>query len=234
MVAVPAVLVAVLVFAAEEAGTPGPVELTTELDKTSYAVGVQVGNSLKRPGMEINVDLFIRAIRDVVAERELALSGEEVQQVLTDFQRRMMAKQMEIRQKEAEENLAAGKAFLEENATKEGVKVLSSGLQYKVLTEGTGLTPSATDRVKVNYRGTFIDGTEFDSSYKRGQPAEFAANRVITGWTEALQLMKEGAKWQLFIPANLAYGAQGRPPTMPPNSALIFEVELIEIVGSSE
>jgi len=149
---------------------------------------------------------------------------------MAEFQQRMIARQQEMLRKEAETNLAAGNAFLEENKGKPGVVVLPSGLQYKVLEEGTGRTPTATDRVKVHYQGTFVNGEEFDSSYRRNQPAEFQVNRVIAGWTEALQLMKEGAKWQLFIPADLAYGERGRPPSMPPNSTLIFEVELIEVL----
>ena len=180
--------------------------------------------------MEVNLSPFLRGLNDVMADRELALEEQELRQVMMEFQQRMMAKQREMRQKEAEENLAAGEAFLQENSTKEGVSVLPSGLQYKVLKEGTGAIPTATDRVKTNYRGTLIDGEEFDSSYDRGQPAEFAVTGVIAGWTEALQLMKEGARWQLFVPGNLAYGARGRPPRIAPNATLIFEIELIEIL----
>jgi len=154
---------------------------------------------------------------------------------MTEFRKRMMAKRQEQRRKEAEENLVKSKAFLDENKTKPGVQVLPSGLQYKVLKDGTGRTPTVNDRVKAHYRGTLIDGTEFDSSYKRGEPSEFAlkgVRGVIPGWTEALQLMKEGAKWQLFIPPDLAYKEQGSRGAIPPNAALIFEIELLEILST--
>jgi len=228
------VLVVVPVCAADDIATPQPVELKTDLDKSSYALGVQMGRSLRRPGIEIDSEMLIRGLRDVMADREFALSDEEQQQVMKAFQQRMIAKQREILEKEAIANLAAGQAFLENNAKKEGVIVLPSGLQYKVLDEGTGRTPTEADRVKTNYRGMLTDGTEFDNSYKRGQPAEFPVNRVIPGWTEALQLMKEGAKWELYIPADLAYGTRGSPPRIPPNSPLFFEIELIEIVETAE
>ncbi len=225
------VLVAGPVWAAEGSATSQPVELKTDSDQTSYAVGVQMGKSLKRPGMEeLDIELLIRGLRDVVSGGPIALSDSEQQKVMTAFQQRMRTRQREVIEQETNENLAAAQAFLDENGKKEGVIVLESGLQYKVLQEGTGRSPSATDRVKTNYRGKLIDGTEFDSSYEQGQPAEFAANRVIPGWTEALQLMKEGATWELYIPANLAYGTRGSPPRIPPNSALVFEIELIEIV----
>jgi len=152
-----------------------------------------------------------------------------MKQVYTAWQQKMRAKMAAKQAKEAAENLAAGTAFLEANKAKEGVKVLPSGLQYKVVKEGTGNTPTADDKVKTHYRGTLIDGTEFDSSYKRNQPAEFGVTKVIKGWTEALQLMKVGGKWELYIPANLAYGQRGRP-SIPANSTLIFEIELLEIV----
>jgi len=225
-----AMVLAVSVEAAEEGPAQPVVKLETEMDKVSYALGTRVGEGFKQGGVEVSLDLFMRGVKDVLAERELALTADEMQQVMAEFQQRMMAQQMELRQKEAEANLAEGTAFLDANKDKPGVMVLPSGLQYKVLEEGTGPSPTPTDRVKVHYRGTFVNGEEFDSSYKRNQPAEFQVNGVIAGWTEALQLMKEGAKWQLFIPANLAYGERGRPPSMPPNSTLIFEVELIEVL----
>jgi len=228
-------LVAGAVYAADDSATVQPVELKTDFDKSSYALGVQMAISLKRPGMEeVDIEMLIRGLRDVMADRNLALSDEEQQQVMTGFRTRLMAKQREAREKETKDNLAAAQAFLEENAKKEGVIVLPSGLQYKVLRDGTGRTPTETDRVKTNYRGMFIDGTEFDNSYKRGQPSEFDVTGVIPGWTEALKLMKEGAKWELYIPADLAYGPRGRPPRIPPNSALVFEMELIEIVEAAK
>jgi FKBP-type peptidyl-prolyl cis-trans isomerase FklB len=243
-------LLAIAVYAADEQAKPAPapapapadpnaeakeqkaVALVTEMDKISYAIGTQIGQSLSRQEMEINVETLIQGLRDSLAGKELAMSQQQMQQLMMAFQQRMMAKQQQRQQADqakGAENLAAGKAFLEANKDKEGVKVLPSGLQYKIIKEGTGKTPTATDKVKTNYRGTLIDGTEFDSSYKRNQPAEFAVKGVIPGWTEALQLMKEGAKWQLYIPADLAYRDRARP-TIPANSTLIFDIELIEIV----
>lgn len=223
-------VLAVSIQAAGEDPAEPAVKLETEMDKVSYVLGSRVGEGFKQGGVEINLELFMQGIKDVLAEREPALSADEGQQVMAEFQKSMMARQQEMLRKEAEANLAEGTAFLDENKTKPGVVVLPSGLQYKVLEEGTGRMPTATERVKVHYRGTFVNGEEFDSSYKRNEPVEFQVGGVIPGWTEALQLMKEGAKWQLFIPANLAYGERGRPPRMPPNSTLLFEVELIEVL----
>ncbi|MEJ2703847.1 MAG: FKBP-type peptidyl-prolyl cis-trans isomerase [Sedimentisphaerales bacterium] len=203
--------------------------LKTEQDKVSYIIGTQFAQSIKRQNVEVSLEPLILGIRDVLEGKTLRLTKEETRKVYTAFQQRMRAKQAAERAKLAAENLAKGKAFLDANKTKEGVKVLPDGLQYKVIKEGTGATPTATDKVKVHYRGTLIDGTEFDSSYKRTQPTEFQVNAVIKGWTEALELMKVGAKWELYIPPDLAYGERGRPG-IPPNSVLIFEVELLEIV----
>jgi FKBP-type peptidyl-prolyl cis-trans isomerase len=203
--------------------------LGTELDKVSYIIGTQIAGNLKQAQIEVNIDLLAQGIKDVLAGNELALSQDEIKTVYAAWQEKMRQKQADEKAKAASENLAKGTAFLEANKAKEGVKVLPSGLQYKVIKEGTGNIPVATDKVKTHYRGTLIDGKEFDSSYKRGKPAEFPVARVISGWTEALQLMKEGAKWELYIPANLAYKEPGRPG-IPPNSTLIFEIELIEIV----
>ena len=218
-------LLAVSAYAAEQKPAQEPVKLESETDKLSYGLGVRTGQGFKAGGFQIDLEMFVRAIQDVLAERELALGPAEMQQVMMDFQKRMIAKMQE----QSAKNLAEGKAFLEENKNKSGVKVLPSGLQYKVLTKGTGRTPAATDMIRAHYRGTLIDGTEFDSSYKRGQPLERPLNGLIPGWTEALQLMKEGSKWQLFIPPNLAYGERSGGP-IPPNSTLVFEMELIEIV----
>jgi FKBP-type peptidyl-prolyl cis-trans isomerase FklB len=203
-------------------------ELKDLKDKESYSLGYQFGQSLKLQGLDINLEVYTSGIRDALGGTKPPLSQEEMQKTVSELQQRLMA----ARQKELKEmgvkNLAEGKAFLEENKKKEGVKTLPSGLQYKVLKEGTGKTPKATDEVTVNYKGTFINGTEFDSSYKRGKPATFQLDKVIRGWTEALQLMKEGSKWQLFIPPELAYGDRGGGP-IPPNTTLIFEVELISV-----
>ena len=173
-------------------------------------------------------------LKDALEGNKLVLSQAEMKQVYDAWQKKMRAKQAAKQAAEAAKNLAAGTAFLEANKAKEGVKVLPSGLQYKVVKEGTGNIPTTKDKVKTHYRGTLIDGTEFDNSYKRNRPAEFPVTGVIKGWTEALQLMKEGAKWELYIPANLAYGERGTPGGIPANSTLIFEIELLEIVKPAE
>jgi len=236
-------VMAISVFAAEKASQPTvsaptieaqatPTEvsaLKTELDKVSYIIGTQIAQSIKKQGVEVNLEPLMLGLQDVLEGKTLKLTQEETRTVYTAFQQRMRAKQTAERAKLATENLAKGKAFLEANKAKEGVKVLPSGLQYKVIKEGTGDTPTADDKVKTHYRGRLLDGTEFDSSYKRNQPAEFGVKGVIKGWTEALQLMKTGGKWELYIPADLAYGERGRP-SIPPNSVLIFEIELLEIV----
>ena len=203
--------------------------LKTEMDKISYAIGTQIGQNFKQQGLEIRLDALMHGLRDVMKDKELILSQDEMRQIMMDFQKRMQAKQQELQKVEGSKNLTEGKSFLEKNKKKEGVKELPSGLQYKIITKGTGETPTASSKVKTHYRGTLIDGTEFDSSYKRNTPAEFTVTGVIKGWTEALQLMKVGDKWELYIPANLAYGESGRPK-IPSNSTLIFEIELLEIV----
>jgi FKBP-type peptidyl-prolyl cis-trans isomerase FklB len=204
-------------------------ELKDQKDKESYSLGYQFGQSFKSQGVDINLDIYASGIRDAFGGKEPQMSQEEIRATLTSLQQRVMAaRQKELREK-AEKNLKESKAFLVENKKKKGIKTLPSGLQYKVLTEGSGKMPKAEDTVTVNYKGTLIDGTEFDSSYKRGQPATFQVNGVIKGWTEALQLMKVGAKWQLFIPPELAYGERGAGSTIAPNSTLIFEVELLTV-----
>jgi FKBP-type peptidyl-prolyl cis-trans isomerase len=205
------------------------VSLRSEMDKVSYAIGSQIGQNFKRQGIEIRLEIMMQGIKDALEGKEAALSQEEMRQVMTSFQQRLREQMQVRRTAEAAKNLGEGKTFLEANKAKEGVKVLPSGLQYKVLKEGTGKTPTADDKVKTHYRGRLIDGTEFDSSYKRGKPAEFPVKGVIKGWTEALQLMKEGAKWELYIPPDLGYGERGTRG-IPPNSALIFEIELLEVV----
>ena len=203
-------------------------ELKDRKDKESYSLGYQFGQSLKIQGVEINLDVYLSGIKDFLDGKQPAMTPEEIRTTISELQQKIMA----LREKElkdlAEKNLGPSMTFLEENKKKEGIKVLPSGLQYKVLTEGSGKTPKATDSVTVNYIGTLINGTEFDNSYRRGQPVTFQANAVIPGWVEALQLMKEGSKWQLFIPPALAYGERGMGP-VPPNSTLIFEVELISV-----
>lgn len=212
------------------------IELKDRKDKESYSMGYQLGENLKKQKIEVNIDAYDEGLRDSLGGREPQLSSEEVRSMIGALRQRLMAEQ-QIKTKGApSKNLSEAKTFLEENGKKEGVKTLPSGLQYRVLAEGSGRTPKKTDTVTVHYRGTFINGVEFDSSYKRGKPQSFRVDKVIPGWTEALQLMKEGAKWRLFIPPELAYGARGQPgrtkgktTPIPPNGALIFDVELISV-----
>ena len=194
------------------------------MDKFSYAIGLGIGQNLLSMGAQgINVEDFAQAIADVLNRKETAISHNEAREIVNKYF-------MELEEKMNAENIEKGKAFLEENAKKEGIVTLPSGLQYEVITEGNGKKPSATDRVKCHYEGTLIDGTLFDSSVKRGQPAVFGVNQVIKGWVEALQLMSEGSKWRLYIPSELGYGAQQAGEMIPPHSTLIFEVELIEVL----
>lgn len=205
------------------------VDLTSTRDKISYSIGTRIGKDFSRQQLDLDPDILSRGIKDAMEGKGMLMTEAEVQAVLQKFQQEQMAAK-EVQMKAiGEKNAKEGAAFLAENAKKDGVATLASGLQYKILTKGTGKTPTQTDTVTVNYRGTLIDGQEFDSSYKRGQPATFPVNGVIRGWTEALQLMKEGAKWQLFIPAELAYGERGAGQTIGPNATLVFDVELISI-----
>jgi len=204
-------------------------ELKDRKDKESYSLGYQFGQSLKLQGVDIDLDVYSSGIRDALGGKEPRMKADEIRATVSELQKRIAAERQKELGEMAVKNLADAKAFQAENGKKEGVKTLPSGLQYKVLAEGSGKTPKATDTVTVHYRGTFINGMEFDSSIGRGQPATFQVNGVIRGWTEALQLMKEGTKWQLFIPPELAYGEKGMPPRIPPNSILIFEVELISV-----
>ena len=194
------------------------------MDKFSYAIGLGIGQNLLSMGAQsINVEDFAQAIKDVLDRKETAISHNEAREIVNKYFE-------ELETKLNAENIEKGKSFLEENAKRPGVVTLPSGLQYEVITEGNGKKPSATDRVKCHYEGTLIDGTLFDSSIKRGEPSIFCVNQVIKGWVEALQLMNEGAKWKLFIPSELAYGAQQAGEMIPPHSTLIFEVELIEVL----
>jgi FKBP-type peptidyl-prolyl cis-trans isomerase len=201
-----------------------PPQLKDLKDKASYSIGLNFGMNFKRQNVDLNSDAFAAGFKDGMSGRNPLMSEQEVRDTMAAFEKDMQQKQGEMAQKNGAE---AGK-FLAANKTKEGVKTTSSGLQYKALKEGNGAQPKSSDTVIVNYRGTLIDGTEFDSSYKRGEPATFPVGGVIKGWTEALQLMKVGSKYQLFIPASLAYGEQGRPG-IPPNATLIFEVELMDV-----
>lgn len=202
-------------------------ELKNESDKVSYSLGYQIGSDFKRQGVELNPAFLVKGIQDSIAGTTPIMTPEEMGKTMVELKKKIIAADTEKRRKTAEKNLSEGKKFMEENAKKEGVKTLPGGLQYKVIKEGSGAMPKATDMITAHYRGTTIDGTEFDSSYG-GEPATFQLNMVIKGWIEALQLMKEGAKWQIYIPPDLAYGEQelGR---IQANSTLIFDVELISV-----
>jgi len=203
-------------------------DLETKMDKVSYVMGHNIANNFKDQKIEIQMDAFVQGIKDGLKEDVNIFNPKEVQEIMTEYQN-IMRDKMEIERKDISKiNLKEGKAFLAENKEKEGVVTLESGLQYKVLKEGTGPFPKATDRVKTHYVGTLIDGTKFDSSIGK-EPITFSVNGVISGWTEALQLMKVGSKWKLFIPSKLAYGENGAGNRIGPNAALIFEVELISI-----
>ena len=204
-------------------------ELKTPAEKLSYAMGLEIGTSLKKLPAEIDFAVFVQAIEDGFKGKEPLLTQQQAIEVKKEFAKKVNEERARKRMELAEKNQKEGEAFLAENK-KKGVVTTESGLQYVVLHEGDGPKPEATDRVKVHYRGTLIDGTEFDSSYKRGTPATFSLKGVIAGWTEALQLMKVGSKNRLFIPSELAYGKRGRGPNIGPNAVLIFELELLEIV----
>ena len=206
-----------------------PLTLNTPKDKISYAIGQNIGKSLKRDGVDIDPAILLRAIKDALADKKSLLTDQEVQATLTTLQADLLKQQELLAQQAADTNKKAGDTFLAANKEKEGVVTLPSGLQYKILQDGTGPKPAPSDTVSVNYRGTLLNGTEFDSSYKRGQPATFAVGQIIKGWTEALQLMPVGSKWQLFIPSDLAYGPRGAGRDIGPNSTLVFEVELLSI-----
>ncbi len=204
-------------------------ELKTSSEKLSYALGLEIGSSLKEIQPKIDLTIFARGVGDILEGKDLLLTSQQVAEVKKDFLKKMQEERARQGKVLAEKNRKEGEAFLSGNKKKKKVITTASGLQYIVLREGDGPVPKATDRVKVNYRGTLIDGTEFDSSYKRGQPAAFPVKGVIPGWTEALQLMKVGSKYRLFIPANLAYGTRGAGRQIGPDATLIFEIELLEI-----
>jgi FKBP-type peptidyl-prolyl cis-trans isomerase FklB len=197
----------------------------TQKERLSYSIGLNVGANLKAQGIEVNPQLIAQAISDVFSGKKPLMTDTEVQETLTSLQNDMKAKAMS----QAEDNKKKGDAFLAANSKKPGVVTLPSGLQYKVIKNGTGPKPKATDTVITNYRGTLLNGNEFDSSYKRNQPATFPVNAVIKGWTEALQLMPVGSKWELYVPPTLAYGERGAGGVIGPNETLVFEVELLSI-----
>ena len=204
-------------------------ELKDDKEKVSYSIGLDIGNTFKKQNMDINPDILMAGLRDALTGKTPLLNEEQVKEVMMAYSKTMMEAQANRAKEAGKKNLEIGEKFLAENKTKEGVKTTPSGLQYKVLKEGSGTPPKETDMVETHYRGTLIDGKEFDSSYKRNEPTTFPVNRVIKGWTEALQLMKPGSKYQLFIPASLAYGERGAGQDIGPNETLIFEVELLGV-----
>jgi len=197
--------------------------------KVSYSIGVSIGSNWKRQGVEVDLDILNKGLKDALSGGTLLLTEQEVRDVLMAYQQKLQTGREEQRRQLAEVNKRDGEAFLAANKEKAGVVTLTNGLQYKVIAQGAGDTPKTTDTVLVNYRGTLIDGTEFDSSAKRGEPATFPVTGVIKGWTEALQRMKVGSKWRLFIPSDLAYGQFGREPAISPNATLIFDLDLLAI-----
>jgi FKBP-type peptidyl-prolyl cis-trans isomerase FklB len=226
------IVVSTSLYACNDKGNDGqPVNqpLETLQQKASYSFGVDVASRLKQQGVKLDVNALNRGITDAYTGSELALTEEESLQAKTAFQTQLRDALMKEQTAVGEKNVAAGKAFLEENGKKPDVVTTASGLQYKVLNTGDGKQPKETDTVSTHYKGTLIDGREFDSSYKRNTPAEFPVNGVIKGWTEALQLMHVGDKWQLFIPSELAYGATKRSELIEANSTLVFEIELLSI-----
>jgi FKBP-type peptidyl-prolyl cis-trans isomerase FklB len=218
-----------VLFAATLASAQDATVLKDQKDKVNYGVGVNIGYNLKNFPVALDLDLLIRGMKDSLSGAKLLMTEEEIREVMTAVQKDVAAKH-EARMKElGEKNKNEGEAFLAENKKKEGVVSLPSGLQYKIVRAGTGKTPADTDTVTVHYSGTLLDGTIFDSSYRRGEPATFPINGIIPGWTEALKLMQEGAKWQLVIPPDLAYGERGAGAAIGPNATLLFDVELISI-----
>jgi FKBP-type peptidyl-prolyl cis-trans isomerase FklB len=214
--------------------SPSSSALPTQKDKASYAIGMNIGTTLHKQSIDVDPKVLAQGLQDALAGGKTLLSEDEARTTLTELQGEMRKKQQEMMQQAADTNKKDGAAFLAANKAKDGVVTLPSGLQYKILTAGTGPKPTATDSVVCNYKGTLVDGKEFDSSYKRGQPATFPVSGVIKGWTEALQLMPVGSKWQLVVPSDLAYGERGQGPDIGPNATLIFEVELISIKSKDQ
>lgn len=210
--------------AAPQAGKPESVQ-----DRAAYVIGFNLGRQLKQNDINANTDLIVKGLRDGLAGAAGALTEEEMQAAMQAFQQQVMAQQQEKQKAVGEKNKVEGEAFLAKNKERQGVKTTASGLQYEVLKEGTGAQPKATDTVTVHYKGTLMDGTPFDSSYDRGEPATFVLNQVIPGWTEGVQLMKAGGKYKLYIPAALGYGERGAGGDIGPNAPLVFEIELISV-----
>lgn len=213
----------------------GDLTLESNVDKASYAIGSDIGKNFRRAGIDLNLEALAQGFKDARAGDDLAMTDEQMQAVMLEFQQTMMTAMQQAQAREADESKVKGDEFLAAKAKDAGVKKTDSGLLYEVVKEGTGATPAASDTVRVHYTGTLIDGTKFDSSHDRGQPAEFQVGRVIKGWQEALQLMKVGSQWKLYIPGDLAYGPQGNPRGgIPGNAVLVFDVELLEVVSKPE
>jgi FKBP-type peptidyl-prolyl cis-trans isomerase len=229
LIYIPVILLMIVGMSCQQSGSVQNVKLETEADSAGYAIGILVGTNNKQQvenapgGADINLDAMVAAFSVASKGEEGAMTTEEADQVIRRFFEA-------AGEKEGQLNLETGNAFLEENKSREGVNTTASGLQYEVISEGDGPKPSADDRVRVHYHGTLIDGTVFDSSVERGEPAVFGVGQVIPGWTEALQLMPVGSKWKIYVPSNLAYGERGAGADIGPNTTLIFEVELLEIV----
>ena len=229
------ILLCFLLFAAPHlfAAEPAPA-LETQTEKESYSIGYQVGLSMKTDGVEVDFERLVQGLQDAIDAKEPRLSTEEMRKLIVDLKKRSRDARMRKIQEQIVANAAESEKFLEENGKKEGIKTTASGLQYKVLREGDGIAPGPEDFVTVNYRGTFIDGKEFDSSYAKGKPIRVQVDGVIKGWTEALPMMKPGAKWQLFVPPDLGYGRRGSGQRIPPNKVLVFEMELLAVEKGDE
>jgi FKBP-type peptidyl-prolyl cis-trans isomerase len=214
---------------ASRAGAEETAVLKTQKEKVSYGIGVDLAKTFRSQGIEVDLDLLVRGLKDGLSGGKLLIPEADLRTVLAEFRAELMQKRAQEMKLAAEENRKKGEAFLAENSTREGVMTMPSGLQYKILKLGSGRTPTEADTVEVNYRGTLINGTEFDSSYRTGKPATFKVAAVIPGWIEALKLMPVGSKWQLFIPPQLAYGERGAGSDIGPDETLVFEVELLAI-----
>ncbi len=205
-------------------------KFNTQQEKIGYAIGMNIATNMMQQKVDVDADQLAAGLKAVLKGEKTIISQEEMGQILTAYQQEMQMKQMAEMAAAAAKNEKLAQEYLEKNGKQEGVVTLASGLQYRIIKAGEGATPKVDSKVQVHYSGTLLDGTEFDSSYKRGEPASFPVNGVIPGWTEALQLMKEGAKWQLVIPSELAYAERGAPPMIPPNATLVFDVELLKIL----
>lgn len=223
------ILATALLLVACQSSTQQKKELKTQKDSISYMIGMDIGKNLKTQSIDVDAEALAQGMKDMLDSNKTMLTEEQAQQVAQELQHVMMAKREEKMKVSSDKNKKEGDTFLAENKKKEGVVALPDGLQYKIIKKGTGRIPKENETVTVHYRGTLLDGTEFDSSYKRGQPATFPVNGVIKGWVEALHLMPVGSKWQLFIPPDLGYGEQGAGQNIGPNTTLIFEVELLSV-----